>query len=319
MPGSRSSAPPPPGNLDGHRHRPDRPRTRRHRAGAAHAAPDAADPPLRGEGRRGVRARQDRRVLPPLHRSGGGRRGVARGAAGRRLRHLLVSRARPGAGAWHRRQRGDGRAVRQGDGVLEGQGRLDAPVRRQPAVHGRPRDRRGSCAARGRDRLRDQVQGGRSGVPVLLRRSGRQHRRLPRNAQHGLRLQAPRRLLLREQPLRHGHGVRAGRGCDRRRRARVQLRHGRGARERHGPAGGVRGDGAGGGSRAQGRASHAAQKKRDPISQLALKLTEDGALDQAALDALDAEVRAEVEEAVHFADESPDPDPAELGTHVLAD
>ena len=61
------------------------------------------------------------------------------------------------------------------------------------------------------------------------------------------------------------------------------------------------------------------QKKRDPISQLALKLTEDGALDQVALDALDAEVRAEVEEAVHFADESPDPDPAELGTHVLAD
>ena len=61
------------------------------------------------------------------------------------------------------------------------------------------------------------------------------------------------------------------------------------------------------------------KKKRDPISQLALKLTEDGALDQAALDALDAEVRAEVEEAVHFADESPDPDPAELGTHVLAD
>jgi TPP-dependent pyruvate/acetoin dehydrogenase alpha subunit len=61
------------------------------------------------------------------------------------------------------------------------------------------------------------------------------------------------------------------------------------------------------------------QKKRDPISQLALRLTDAGALDQAGLDALDAEVRAEVEEAVQFADASPDPDPAELTTHVLAD
>ena len=61
------------------------------------------------------------------------------------------------------------------------------------------------------------------------------------------------------------------------------------------------------------------QKKRDPISQLALKLTEEGALDQTGLDALDAEMRAEVEQAVKFADESPDPDPAELFTHVVAD
>jgi pyruvate dehydrogenase E1 component alpha subunit len=62
-----------------------------------------------------------------------------------------------------------------------------------------------------------------------------------------------------------------------------------------------------------------AQKQRDPISQLALKLTEEGALDQAGLDALDAEVRATVEEAVRFADESPDPDPAALTTDVLVD
>ena len=61
------------------------------------------------------------------------------------------------------------------------------------------------------------------------------------------------------------------------------------------------------------------QKKRDPISQLTAKLKEDGALDQAGVDALDAEVRAEVEEAVKFADESPDPEPAELFTHVLSD
>jgi len=61
------------------------------------------------------------------------------------------------------------------------------------------------------------------------------------------------------------------------------------------------------------------QRKRDPISQLAGKLKEDGVLDEAGLDALDAEARAETEEAVRFADQSPDPDPAELTTHVLAD
>src|SRR5438309_1939536 len=61
------------------------------------------------------------------------------------------------------------------------------------------------------------------------------------------------------------------------------------------------------------------QKKRDPISQLTAKLKEDGALEQAGLDALDAEVRAEVEQAQKFADESPEPEPAELFTHVLSD
>src|SRR5438067_7510075 len=61
------------------------------------------------------------------------------------------------------------------------------------------------------------------------------------------------------------------------------------------------------------------QRKRDPISQLAGKLKEEGVLDEAGLDALDAAVRAETEDAVRFADQSPDPDPAELTTHVLAD
>src|SRR5260370_5099043 len=52
-----------------------------------------------------------------------------------------------------------------------------------------------------------------------------------------------------------------------------------------------------------------AQKQRDPISQLALKLTEDGALDQAGLDALHAELRATVEEAGRLPAESPHPRP----------
>jgi pyruvate dehydrogenase E1 component alpha subunit len=61
------------------------------------------------------------------------------------------------------------------------------------------------------------------------------------------------------------------------------------------------------------------QKKRDPITLLAHRLREDGVVDDAALDALDAEVRAEVDDAVRFAEESPDPAPEALTTHVLAD
>ena len=61
------------------------------------------------------------------------------------------------------------------------------------------------------------------------------------------------------------------------------------------------------------------QKKKDPISQLAHRLMEDGVFDQAAIDALDAEVHAEVEGAMQYADESPDPAPDDLTSHVLVD
>ena len=61
------------------------------------------------------------------------------------------------------------------------------------------------------------------------------------------------------------------------------------------------------------------QKKKDPITQLAEKLKEEKVLDQTKLDAMDAEIHAEVDAAVKFADESPDPDPAELYHDVLAD
>ena len=61
------------------------------------------------------------------------------------------------------------------------------------------------------------------------------------------------------------------------------------------------------------------QKKKDPIVQLTQRLRQDGVLDQAGFDALDAEGRAEVEDAVKFADESPDPAAEELTAHVLAD
>jgi pyruvate dehydrogenase E1 component alpha subunit len=61
------------------------------------------------------------------------------------------------------------------------------------------------------------------------------------------------------------------------------------------------------------------QKARDPITNLAGKLKEQGVIDQQGLDAMDAEIVAEIEQSVKFADESPDPDPDELYTDVLAD
>ncbi|MGH7752661.1 MAG: thiamine pyrophosphate-dependent enzyme, partial [Gemmatimonadales bacterium] len=60
-------------------------------------------------------------------------------------------------------------------------------------------------------------------------------------------------------------------------------------------------------------------KKRDPITSFAHKLVEDGALDQARLDAMDAEARRVADQAAQFADQSPDPQPDELYTDVYAE
>jgi pyruvate dehydrogenase E1 component alpha subunit len=61
------------------------------------------------------------------------------------------------------------------------------------------------------------------------------------------------------------------------------------------------------------------QKQRDPITQLSHALQDSGALDPDGLKALDADVRAEVDAAVKFAEAAPDPDPAALHSHLLAD
>src|SRR2546425_402351 len=171
-PGSRSRARPRPPEASarlGHRddagdegRDPGRPR-------AAPAARDAPDPPVRGAGGGSLRARQGRRLLPPLHRAGGGGGRRARDAPAGRLRHLLLPRARAGAGARDPARRSDGRAVREGNGLFAGQGRLDAPVRRGAAVHGGPRDRGSPHPARNRARLRDQVPRCGPSLPLLLR------------------------------------------------------------------------------------------------------------------------------------------------------
>jgi pyruvate dehydrogenase E1 component alpha subunit len=48
------------------------------------------------------------------------------------------------------------------------------------------------------------------------------------------------------------------------------------------------------------------------------RLIGEGALDQAGYEALEKDVIAEVEDALKFAEESPDPDPSELWTDVYA-
>jgi pyruvate dehydrogenase E1 component alpha subunit len=58
------------------------------------------------------------------------------------------------------------------------------------------------------------------------------------------------------------------------------------------------------------------QKARDPVVTFRRTLVDAGMLDDVMWESMQAEVEAEVEDAVRFADESPDPEPAELYTHV---
>ena len=60
----------------------------------------------------------------------------------------------------------------------------------------------------------------------------------------------------------------------------------------------------------------AMRKTRDPIDHLQERLIADGAADEEALKAIDAQVKAIVAEAAEFARTTPEPDPAELYTDV---
>lgn len=60
------------------------------------------------------------------------------------------------------------------------------------------------------------------------------------------------------------------------------------------------------------------QRKRDPIAVWSQRLIADRLIDEAGVRALDKEVMEQVEEAYQFADQTPDPAPEELYTHVYA-
>ncbi len=59
-------------------------------------------------------------------------------------------------------------------------------------------------------------------------------------------------------------------------------------------------------------------RQRDPIALLEARMRDLGQLDDAGLEALEAEVAAEVADSVQFAEESPDPSPDELYNDVYA-
>jgi len=61
------------------------------------------------------------------------------------------------------------------------------------------------------------------------------------------------------------------------------------------------------------------RQEHDPIDHLGACLIADGLADEAALKAIDTEVRAVVADAAEFAQQSPEPDPAELYTDILAE
>ncbi|MCF8480865.1 MAG: pyruvate dehydrogenase (acetyl-transferring) E1 component subunit alpha [Rhodospirillum sp.] len=61
------------------------------------------------------------------------------------------------------------------------------------------------------------------------------------------------------------------------------------------------------------------RSENDPIDHLRQKLIADGILDEAALKEIDKEIKATVTEAAEYAQNSPEPDPAELYTDVLLD
>jgi pyruvate dehydrogenase E1 component alpha subunit len=62
-----------------------------------------------------------------------------------------------------------------------------------------------------------------------------------------------------------------------------------------------------------------AHRKRDPIVLWSEWLKSETLVDDAAIAAMDDEVKAEVQDAYEFADQSPDPEPGELYTDVYAD
>ncbi|HEX8706895.1 MAG TPA: pyruvate dehydrogenase (acetyl-transferring) E1 component subunit alpha [Pyrinomonadaceae bacterium] len=59
-------------------------------------------------------------------------------------------------------------------------------------------------------------------------------------------------------------------------------------------------------------------QERDPLKLFTASLREKGLLDDKGLEAIEARVREEVERSVRFADESPEPAPEELYTHIYA-
>ena len=227
------------------------------------------------------------------------------------------------------------------DGLLQGQGRLDAPLRRLARLPRRPRDRRRAHPARRRHGVRRQVPRHRPGGVCYFGEAavnnGAFHEalnmaalwKLPaiyisENNRYGMgtaleRRQRDQRHLRARLLLRHGErgGGRAGRADDARRdgaRGRAGPRPTRSRRcSRSAPTASwatrcrTRST-ATTAPRRRSRTSGSATRSRSGRSASSPR----GSLDEAAVKALDEEVKAEVEDAYQFADEAPEPEPEEL-------
>jgi pyruvate dehydrogenase E1 component alpha subunit len=66
------------------------------------------------------------------------------------------------------------------------------------------------------------------------------------------------------------------------------------------------------------RAEIERHQERDPLKLFSASLKEEGVISESELKQIDTEVRAEVEQAVRFAEESPQPAPEELFTNIYA-
>ena len=143
-----------------------------------------------------------------------------------RSRHHGLPRSRPCAGGRHGDERMHGGTLRQGDRLLEGQGRLDALLRAGQELLGRPRHRRRPDPARPRPRFRPKYKGLKGCCDVLPRRRRRQPGRLSRIAQPRRALGPPGHLHHRKQRLLDGHQPEALERLQHLpRRARRRLRH----------------------------------------------------------------------------------------------
>jgi pyruvate dehydrogenase E1 component alpha subunit len=61
------------------------------------------------------------------------------------------------------------------------------------------------------------------------------------------------------------------------------------------------------------------REERDPIDRLRKRMLDEGLADEATFKAMDKDIRATVNEAANFAQDSPEPDPSELTTDIYAE